>query len=75
MANSAAIERSVPAAIFHALAAPFVAIGHFLVMISEAQPRMRELEKLGKLTDEQLAEKGLTREGELRRIMGASLYV
>ncbi|MDB6179437.1 hypothetical protein PAF17_18295 [Paracoccus sp. Z330] len=58
--------------ILSVLAAPFAAIGRFLVVLAEAQPRMRALQKLNEMTDAELADQGLTREGEVRRIMGVS---
>lgn len=54
------------------LAAPFAAVGRFLVTIAESVPQARELERLSGLSDGQLAARGLTREGEIRRILGAS---
>ncbi|MGV8949891.1 MAG: DUF1127 domain-containing protein [Cypionkella sp.] len=57
------------------LAAPFVAVGHFLVLLAESGPRMKQIEKLNATTDEQLAALGKTRAGEVRRIFGASLYI
>ena len=54
------------------LASPFVAIGRFLVMIAEANPKVRELERLNLRSDAELAARGLTRDGEIRRIMGVS---
>lgn len=54
------------------LAAPFAAVGKFLVLIAKAVPQARELERLTQLSDAQLAARGLTRDGEIRRIMGVS---
>lgn len=54
------------------LAMPFAAVGRFLITLAEAQPRLRELNKLSETSDEALAARGLTREGEMRRIMGIS---
>lgn len=50
--------------------APFRALGRALVALAEASPRMRELERLNNLSDRDLAARGLTREGEIRRILG-----
>ena len=52
------------------LTAPFRAIGHFMVLLAEANPRMKALNKLGRTSDETLAAQGTTRESEIRRIMG-----
>ena len=54
------------------LAAPFVALGRFMVMIAEANSKVRELERLNQRSDAQLAARGLTRDGEIRRILGVS---
>lgn len=54
------------------LATPFIAIGRFLVMIAEANGKVRELERLNLQSDAQLSARGLTRDGEIRRIMGVS---
>ncbi|QIR85061.1 hypothetical protein [Paracoccus sp. AK26] len=57
------------------LAAPFLAIGRFLVLIAEASPKVRQLERLNAQSDAQLAARGLTRDGEVRRILGISAAV
>ncbi|MDQ1898900.1 hypothetical protein RAH32_00370 [Paracoccus sp. WLY502] len=57
---------------WRSMATPFAAIGRFLVLIAEAVPHAREIERLNQLSDAQLAARGLTREGEIRRIMGVS---
>jgi hypothetical protein len=54
------------------LAAPFSAIGRFLVMIAKSSSQVREIERLNALSDAQLAARGRTRDGEIRRIMGVS---
>jgi hypothetical protein len=54
------------------IAAPFAALGRFLVLIAEANSTVRELEGLNLRSDAQLAARGLTRDGEIRRIMGVS---
>lgn len=55
-----------------ALLAPFRAIGRFMVMLAEASPQMRALSRLSEISDEELAAKGLTRDGEIRRILGGA---
>ena len=54
------------------IAAPFAALGRFLVLIADANSTVRELERLNLRSDAQLAARGLTRDGEIRRIMGVS---
>ena len=55
-----------------ALLAPFRAIGRFMVALAEASPQMRSLSKLSQMSDEELTAKGVTREGEVRRILGGA---
>lgn len=57
------------------IAAPFVAVGRFVVYLAETSPRVHALERLGSLSDEELARRGLTREGEIRRILGVSALI
>ncbi|MDP5306495.1 DUF1127 domain-containing protein [Paracoccus spongiarum] len=73
MATTANIGRSAEAPRLSAiLAAPFLAIGRFLVMLAEASPRMQALERLNRIPDAELKARGLTRDGEMRRILGIS---
>lgn len=53
----------------------FSAIGHTLVAIGEANPRMRRIEALQRLTDEQLAAKGLRRDDIVRHVFGDVYYL
>ncbi|MDB5659783.1 MAG: hypothetical protein JWS10_2398 [Cypionkella sp.] len=57
------------------LAAPFVGFAKIIEVLSEARPRMRQIELLSEKTDAQLAAVGKTRDGELRRIFGAQFYI
>lgn len=77
MAGTVIADRSngLQSTILGALAAPFVAIGRFMVLLAEANPKMRELNRLSQFTDEELVSKGLTREAEIRRIMGVNAYL
>ena len=72
MATTAINDRKTPAAILSALAAPFAASGRLMVQLAEANPRMQALERLNRVSDAELAARGLTRDGEIRRIMGVS---
>jgi uncharacterized protein YjiS (DUF1127 family) len=56
-------------------AAPFRAIGRFLVMLAETGPRMEAIRHLNAMSDTELQAKGLTRDGEVRRIFGGSLHL
>ncbi|MBC9246586.1 DUF1127 domain-containing protein [Paracoccus sp. 11-3] len=54
--------------------APFRAIGGFLIRLAESSPRAKAVRRLNATSDAELAARGLTREGELRRIFGALYY-
>ncbi len=41
-----------------------------LVALAEARPEMRQLSRLSDMSDTELATRGLTRQGELLRILG-----
>lgn len=46
------------------------AIAQFLVRLAEARPEAQAVARLNAMTDEDLAARGLTREGEAMRIFG-----
>lgn len=46
-----------------------------LIAMAEARPEMRALSRLNAMSDEDLAARGLTRMGELHRIMGPRFYI
>jgi hypothetical protein len=46
-------------------------LGHFAVLAITAQPRVQAIEQLLRLSDEDLAARGTTREAELNHILGA----
>ncbi len=48
--------------VFAGIANAFAAFGRGLVWMAEANPRFKELEKLQRLSDTELAERGLRRE-------------
>lgn len=75
MAGTATTNRSLSASVGKILAAPFVAIGRFLVTVTEASPRLRQLERLSKMSDAELSKRGLNREDEIRRILGVGAYL
>ncbi|MCZ0963521.1 hypothetical protein [Paracoccus benzoatiresistens] len=52
--------------------APLRAVGRFVVLLAEAHSQARALHRLSQRSDHELSAKGLTRDGEIRRIMGAS---
>ena len=48
--------------------APFRAIGSFLLLLAETGPRIRAVERLNRMSDEELAARGTTRAAEVQRI-------
>ncbi|MCB2117119.1 MAG: hypothetical protein KDE00_12690 [Rhodobacteraceae bacterium] len=50
---------------------PFRALGAALVRMGEASRLMEEINRLNAETDADLAYRGVTREGEVRRILGS----
>ena len=52
------------------IAAPFRSLFEFLVRMAEANPRMVALRTLSETSDEELAARGLTRQGVITTIMG-----
>lgn len=70
MATIATVEHKSAGFSAAALLAPVRAVGRFIVTLAESSPQMRALNRLNALSDEELAQKGLTREGEIRRILG-----
>ena len=57
------------------LGAPFRAIGNFFVAIMEANARVKKVEFLNSLSDEQLAKRGLKREDIVREVFKDSFYL
>lgn len=72
---TASTVTAAPARLGSLLAAPFRAIWNFMILLADASPRMRALQKLSQISDKELARRGLTRDGEMRRILGASACI
>ncbi|WP_204115436.1 DUF1127 domain-containing protein [Shimia biformata] len=51
-----------------ALAAPFVAVGNFLVKLAEANSRVQKVERLNAMSDDELKKIGLRREDIVRHV-------
>lgn len=66
---------TAPLNILGAIARPFSAVMNFLIQIAEANPRMKEVQKLNETTDEQLAARGTTRVDEVNRIFNGRFYL
>ncbi|SHK28920.1 protein of unknown function [Shimia gijangensis] len=56
--------------ILHILAAPFVAIGNFMVTLGEANSRSRQASYLYSLSDRELADIGIKREDIAQYVFG-----
>jgi len=50
---------------------PVVSLWCHLITLAESRPEARAINRLSMISDEQLAADGLTRAGEVRRILGA----
>ena len=72
MATIASAYRKSPGRLSAILVAPLRLVSRFIIMLAEANAHMRALKQLNQLSDHALSAKGLTREGEIRRIMGVS---
>ncbi len=75
---SRAIAHTNPGAnlsrILSPLIATFRSLGNVLIAIAEAGPRMEAIRRLNAMSDKDLHARGLTREGEVRRIFGDHFY-
>lgn len=61
--------------VFAIAARPFQTVWNFLIMLAEANPRMKQVDKLSQETDEQLAARGTTRTKEIQRLFGVHLHM
>ncbi|WP_146065175.1 DUF1127 domain-containing protein [Albidovulum inexpectatum] len=75
MAGTATYREHSHHGLLQLLAAPFAALGRILIRIAESSRAMREIERLNQMSDEELAARGLTRDGEIRRIFAGQLYL
>lgn len=58
--------------LFHALGAPFNAIGRALVRAADNSAQMQQVRRLHDVSDAQLAARGTTRTAEIRRILASA---
>lgn len=70
MADTSAYGAAARTSLGSLILAPFVAIGRILVSMAEASPKVREIERLNAQSDADLARRGVTRDSEIRRILG-----
>lgn len=75
MATIATVDTKTGGFSAASLLAPFRAVGRFMIMLAEASPQMRALSRLSEVSDEELKAKGLTRDGEIRRILGGTAAI
>ena len=74
MAHTAThIETTTPS--FAPISRVFSALFNALVRAAENNPKMRQITALAALSDEELAAKGLTRDGIARHVMRTSYWV
>ena len=59
----------------HRVAGFFSSIGHVLVAVAEASPRMKKLEQLASMTDEELAAKGMRREDIVKYVFDGKAFL
>lgn len=59
----------------HSVLGFFKAIWRGLIAIGEAGPRMKKLERLTALSDEELAAKGMKREDIVNAVFGNKIYL
>ncbi|PSL21196.1 uncharacterized protein DUF1127 [Shimia abyssi] len=57
------------------LAAPFVAFANFCVTVAESNSRMQQVQALQKLSDAELAERGLTRDTIVRFVFRDHMHI
>ena len=69
------MPRNLPQSALRLLAAPFRALGRLAGFLAEGDRLRRELERLSRLSDRELAARGLSRDGEIRRILGTSAFI
>ena len=60
--------RNLSQSVLGLAAAPFLGFGRLLISLAESSRRGQEVGRLNRLSDADLAARGLTREGEIRRI-------
>ncbi|GAA6164157.1 hypothetical protein NBRC116590_18610 [Pelagimonas sp. KU-00592-HH] len=61
--------------ILRVLAAPFVAVGNFLIAIGEANSRAEKANRLQQMSDAELAARGIKREDIVRHVFKDIYYV
>lgn len=69
-----ATQTSASSGIFSAVQNFFSAIGHGLIEMAEANPRMKKVQALQSMTDAELAERGIKREDIVRVVFQDALF-
>ena len=75
MALTDTTPTSAPISLGKILSAPFRAIGSFFVAIMENNSRIKRVDALNAMTDEQLAKRGLRREDIVRHVFGDYMHI
>lgn len=75
MALTDTTPSAAPLSLGAILAAPFRAIGNFMVAIMESNSRIQRVDALNAMSDEQLAERGLRREDIVRHVFGDYMHI
>lgn len=70
-----ATQHTASASVFSAVQHFFASIGNALVMVAEANPRMKKVHALQRMTDAELAERGIKREDIVRVVFQDVLYM
>lgn len=73
MAHAEIHSTASAARIASVIATPFKAVWNFLLEVGELSSRGQQIRQLSELTDEELAERGVTREDVVRRIFGGCI--
>lgn len=70
-----ATQHTASAGIFSAVQHFFAAIGNALVLVAESNPRMKKVHALQRMSDAELAERGIKREDIVRVVFNDVLYM
>ncbi|WP_428927556.1 DUF1127 domain-containing protein [Marinibacterium sp. SX1] len=70
-----ATHTTAPATALSAVQHFFASIGNALVAVAEANPRMKKVHALQRMTDAELAERGIKREDIVRVVFHDVLYM
>ncbi|MGH1466863.1 MAG: DUF1127 domain-containing protein [Cognatishimia sp.] len=72
---TATLKLGTSQSILRALATPFIAFGDLLIAIGETSVRAKQVDFLNSLTDEELEERGMTRETIVRHVFSDKMGI